>query len=226
MGLIEQRGMSVSITRRRFASLLATSAVSLACGLTPRQAQVLQPASSPIPLPTIQPATGDVSAGIGFDVELHQREAAYAQLAISSSASSKLGQVTAKLANWPMNGGRISSPFGPRWGGFHNGVDIAAPLYTPILAAARGQVVIAGKPSLAYGDTATIVIIAHGDGFATLYVHLNDERPPIVKTGEMVNAGQLIAYNGSTGWSTGPHVHFTTIVSMRAVDPLAYLPPS
>jgi murein DD-endopeptidase MepM/ murein hydrolase activator NlpD len=216
--------MPVIITRRRFASLLAGSAVSLACGLTPRPAQVPGRAPSPTPVPSIEPATGDASVGSGFDVELHQREAAYAQLAISSAASSELGPITARLANWPMNGGRISSPFGPRWGGFHNGVDVAAPLYTPILAAARGQVVIAGKPSLAYGDTATIVIIAHGDGFATLYAHLNDERPPIVKTGEMVNAGQVIAYNGSTGWSTGPHVHFTTIVSMRAVDPTAYLP--
>lgn len=216
--------MSVRITRRRFAGLVAGSVVSVACGLSPRQAQVPVGVQSPMPVPSVDPATFDAPAGSGFDIELHQREAAYAQLAISSTASSRLGPVAARLANWPMNGGRVSSPFGPRWGGFHNGVDVAAALYTPILAAARGQVVIAGKPSLAYGDTATIVVIAHGDGFATLYAHLNDERPPVVRAGEMVNAGQVIAYNGSTGWSTGPHVHFTTIVSMRAVDPMAYLP--
>jgi len=93
-----------------------------------------------------------------------------------------------------------------------------------VRAAARGQVVVAGKPFLAFGDTATIVIIAHGKGFATLYAHLNDERPPIVKVGEMVNAGQQIAFNGTTGWSTGPHVHFTTIVNARAVDPIPNLP--
>lgn len=216
--------MADRVTRRRFAGLLAGSVVSLACGVTPRQARAPDEPLRLTPVPTVEPATGDAGEGSAFDVELHQREAAYAQLAISSAASPRLGQVAARLANWPMNGGRITSPFGPRWGGFHNGVDVAAPLYTPILAAARGQVVIAGKPSLAYGDTATIVIIAHGDGFATLYAHLNDERPPIVKAGEMVNAGQVIAFNGSTGWSTGPHVHFTTIVSARAVDPIAYLP--
>jgi murein DD-endopeptidase MepM/ murein hydrolase activator NlpD len=168
-------------------------------------------------------ATGD-AAEAGFNAELEMREAAYAQLAVSTVASSQLGPFTEKLANWPMEGGRVSSPFGPRWGGFHNGVDVAAPLYTPILAASRGQVVVAGKPFLAYGDTATIVIIAHGNAFATLYAHLNDERPPIVKVGEMVNAGQVIAFCGSTGWSTGPHVHFTTIVNARAVDPIASLP--
>ena len=215
--------MSVSITRRRFASLLATSAVSLACGLDPRQAQAPEPASSPTPLPSIEPATGDASVGSGFDAELHQREAAYAQLAVSTVAGSQLGPFTQKLANWPLTG-RVSSPFGPRWGGFHNGVDVAAPIYTPVRAAARGQVVVAGKPFLAYGDTASIVIIAHGNSFATLYAHLNDERPVVAKVGEMVEAGQVIAFNGSTGWSTGPHVHFTTILNARAVDPTQFLP--
>jgi murein DD-endopeptidase MepM/ murein hydrolase activator NlpD len=169
------------------------------------------------------PATGDPSVGSAFDLELQQREAAYAQLAVSAASGSQLGPFTEKFANWPIEG-RISSPFGPRWGGFHNGVDVAAPLYTPVRAAANGQVVVAGKPFLAFGDTATIVIIAHGKGFATLYAHLNDERPPIVRVGQMVKAGQQIAFNGTTGWSTGPHVHFTTIVNARAVDPIPNLP--
>jgi murein DD-endopeptidase MepM/ murein hydrolase activator NlpD len=85
-------------------------------------------------------------------------------------------------------------------------------------------VVVAGKPFLAYGDTASIVIIAHGNSFATLYAHLNDERPVVAKVGEMVEAGQVIAFNGSTGWSTGPHVHFTTVLNARAVDPTQFLP--
>lgn len=215
--------MAVSITRRRFAGLLAGSAVSLACGLTPRQVQAPEPASSLTPLPSIEPATGDASVGSGFDVELHQREAAYAQLAVSTAMGSQLGPFTQKLANRPLEG-RISSPFGPRWGGFHNGIDFAAPLFTPVRATARGQVVVAGKPFLAYGDTASIVIIAHGNSFATLYAHLNDERPVVAKVGEMVEAGQVIAYNGTTGWSTGPHVHFTTVLDQRAVDPMQFLP--
>ncbi len=198
--------------------------VSLACGPTARQALAPEQTASPAPVPAALVATGDASAGSGFDAELHQREAAYAQLAVSTAPSSQLGPFTERLANWPLDGGRITSPFGPRWGGFHNGVDIAAPLYTAVRATARGQVVVAGKPFLAYGDTATIVIIAHGNAFATLYAHLNDERPPIVKVGQMVTAGQAIAFIGSTGWSTGPHVHFTTVMNARAVDPIPNLP--
>jgi len=145
------------------------------------------------------------------------------QLAAHLASGSGLTTFTGPLPNWPVTG-RISSPFGPRWGGFHNGLDIAAPMYTPVLAAAAGQVVSVGKPTLVYGDTATVIVIAHGSGFATLYAHLNDERPPIVRVGERVTAGQTIAYTGSTGWSTGPHVHFMNIVSGRAVDPRQYLP--
>ena len=98
-------------------------------------------------------------------------------------------------------------------------------MYTPIRAAAAGQVVTVGKPYLAYGDTATVVIIAHGNNFSTLYGHLDDRvHPPIVQVGQYVNAGQVIAYEGMTGWTTGPHLHFMTIVNGRAVDPLPYLP--
>ena len=152
-----------------------------------------------------------------------EMEARYAQLGAVAAAGSGLRPFAERLGSWPIDG-RISSPFGPRWGGFHNGVDIAAPLFTPVRAAAAGRVMTVGKPYLAYGDTATMVIVAHGGNFATMYVHLNDARPPVVKVGDRVTAGQVIAYNGSTGWSTGPHVHFMTIVGGRAVDPIAHLP--
>jgi len=119
----------------------------------------------------------------------------------------------------------ITSPFGARWGGFHNGLDIAAPMYSPIVAAASGRVTTVGKPYLASGDTATVVIIAHGNNFSTLYGHLDDRvHPPIVQAGQYVNAGQVIAFEGMTGWTTGPHLHFMTILNGRAVDPMPYLP--
>ena len=125
----------------------------------------------------------------------------------------------------PLTPHPITSPFGSRWGGFHNGIDIARPMYTPISAASSGQVVTVGKPYLAYGDTATVVIIAHGYNFSTLYGHLDDSvKPPPVRVGQMVNAGQIIGYVGMTGWTTGPHLHFMTIVNGRAVDPMPYLP--
>lgn len=156
---------------------------------------------------------------------LEEAEALYAQLAASQAANSGLGAYTGgKLPLWPLNG-QITSGFGPRWGGFHNGLDIAAPKYRPIIAAAAGTVVTVGKPYLAYGDTATVVIIAHGYNFSTLYGHLDDgARPPIVRVGQTVAAGQIIAYVGMTGWTTGPHLHFMTIVNGRAADPRPYLP--
>ena len=107
---------------------------------------------------------------------------------------------------------------------FHNGIDIAAPKYTPIRAASAGKVVTVGRPYLAYGDTAVVVIIAHGFNFSTLYGHLDDLHWPIVSVGQTVSAGQIIAYVGMTGWTTGPHLHFMTILNGRAVNPMGYLP--
>jgi murein DD-endopeptidase MepM/ murein hydrolase activator NlpD len=157
--------------------------------------------------------------------KLEEAEALYAELAARAAAGSGLGAFNgSKLALWPLSG-PITSGFGARWGGFHNGIDIAAPKYTPIRAASSGQVVTVGKPYLAYGDTATVVIIAHGYNFSTLYGHLDDgPRPPVVRVGQAVAAGQIIAYVGMTGWTTGPHLHFMTIVNGRAVDPRTYLP--
>ena len=157
--------------------------------------------------------------------QLQDAEAQYEQLAALAAARSGLGVYTGgKLPIWPLRG-VLTSPFGARWGGFHNGLDIAAPMYSPIVAAAAGRVTTVGKPYLAFGDTASVVIIAHGNNFSTLYGHLDDRvHPPIVQVGQYVNAGQVIAYEGMTGWTTGPHLHFMPIVNGRAVDPLPYLP--
>lgn len=190
--------------------------VSPAPGTTPVDANVLGTAQGVV-------GGGDVVTGAATGWSMEQAEARYAGLAAGLATSPGLQTFEGPLANWPITG-RITSPFGPRWGGYHNGLDIAAPMNTPIRAAAAGQVVTVGKPYLAFGDTATLVIIAHGRGFATVYVHLSDGRPPIVRPGQRVAAGEVIAYNGSTGWSTGPHVHFMTVVSARSVDPLEYLP--
>jgi murein DD-endopeptidase MepM/ murein hydrolase activator NlpD len=157
---------------------------------------------------------------------LQEAEALYAELAAAAAARSGLGAFNgSKLSIWPLTPHPVTSPFGSRWGGFHNGIDIARPMYTPIVAAAAGQVVTVGKPYLAYGDTATVVIIAHGYNFSTLYGHLDDRtRPPLVRVGQTVTAGQVIAYVGMTGWTTGPHLHFMTIANGRAVDPIPYMP--
>jgi peptidoglycan hydrolase FlgJ len=96
---------------------------------------------------------------------------------------------------------------------FHKGIDIAAPSGTPIQAAAAGTVVFAGR-NKGYGN---MVMIEHADGRRTLYAHA---RQLFVTPGERVTAGQTIAAVGSTGRSTGPHVHFEIRVGDQAVNPL------
>ena len=152
-------------------------------------------------------------------------EALYAQLAAQLQGSSGINTPWAgKLALWPLSG-PITSYFGPRWGGFHNGLDMAAPMYTPIRAAHAGRVQVVGKPYLASGDTATVVLIAHASNMSTLYGHVDDgPRKPVVAPGQWVNAGQVIAYVGMTGWTTGPHLHFMTIFNGQATDPRRFLP--
>ena len=175
-----------------------------------------------------QTAQGQAAQSKGQTAELQRQlndaEARYEMLAAAAAGGCGCGAFTgSKLAMWPLSG-PLTSPFGPRWGGFHNGIDIAAPKFTPIRAASLGKVVTVGRPYLAYGDTAVVVIIAHGDNFSTLYGHLDDARWPIVRVGQIVSAGQIIGYVGMTGFTTGPHLHFMTIMNGRAVNPRIYLP--
>ena len=156
--------------------------------------------------------------------QLEEAEAAYEELAARLAARSGLGAFDGtRVAIWPIRG-TLTSGYGPRWGGFHNGVDIAAPMFTPVRAVSSGLVVTVGRPYVAFGDTAVVVIIAHGSNFSTLYGHLDDRRGPPVRVGQTVNAGDVIGYVGMTGWTTGPHVHFMTIANGRARNPLPYLP--
>lgn len=118
---------------------------------------------------------------------------------------------------WPVNGW-ISSPFGPRAGGMHTGIDLAADHGTDIRAARAGVVKNAGWLG-GYGLT---VIIAHADEALTLYAHA---AAVVVAEGERVEQGQVIARVGSTGTATGPHLHFEVLIDGEPADPLLYLPP-
>ncbi|UAJ71881.1 peptidoglycan DD-metalloendopeptidase family protein [Synechocystis sp. PCC 7339] len=121
---------------------------------------------------------------------------------------------------WPAKG-VFTSGFGPRWGRMHRGIDIAAPIGTPIMAAASGEVVFSGWNSGGFGN---LVKIRHGDGSVTYYAHNNRL---LVRRGEYVEQGQQIAEMGSTGRSTGPHLHFEIRVGgTNAVNPVALLPRS
>lgn len=102
----------------------------------------------------------------------------------------------------PMPGAAITSCYGYRWGALHAGVDLAQPENTPIRAAGAGTVVAAGWIRSGYGIS---VLIDHGDGYLTHYGHQNRR---VVQAGEKVVAGEIIGYEGSTGDSTGPHLHF------------------
>ena len=119
---------------------------------------------------------------------------------------------------WPTRG-TLTSGYGWRWGRMHRGVDVAGPVGTPIVAAGRGVVEKAGWNSGGYGN---LVEIRHPDGSLTLYAHNNRLN---VSTGQTVKQGQKIAEMGSTGYSTGPHLHFEVHMSGKgAVNPVAYLP--
>lgn len=120
---------------------------------------------------------------------------------------------------YPVSGGFMSSPPGPRshpaygYWSCHKGEDVAAPLGTPIMAARSGTVITAGWNSGGYG---IMTIIDHGDGTTSLYAHQNSTA---VYSGQFVSGGQVIGYVGSTGDSTGPHLHFEILVGG-----VAYLP--
>jgi murein DD-endopeptidase MepM/ murein hydrolase activator NlpD len=119
---------------------------------------------------------------------------------------------------WPAEG-VFTSGYGMRWGRMHRGIDIAAPIGTPIVAAAPGEVMVAGWSNGGYGN---LVKLKHPDGSLTLYAHNNKV---LVRKGQEVDQGQQIAEMGSTGRSTGPHLHFEVHPAGKgAVNPLAYLP--
>ncbi len=118
---------------------------------------------------------------------------------------------------WPAKG-VLSSGYGWRWGRLHAGVDIAAPIGTPVMAAASGEVIEAGWNSGGYGN---LIELQHLDGSVTLYAHNNRI---LVNIGQRVNQGEQIGEMGNTGYSTGPHVHFEIHPKgQSAVDPMAFL---
>jgi murein DD-endopeptidase MepM/ murein hydrolase activator NlpD len=116
---------------------------------------------------------------------------------------------------WPVQG-VITSKFGRRWGEFHYGLDIAADNGTSVKASAAGTVVAAGWRGT-YGQA---VIIEHDETYRTLYAH---NSVILVKEGDRVVQGQVIARVGSTGRSTGPHLHFEVHQNEKAMDPLKFL---
>jgi murein DD-endopeptidase MepM/ murein hydrolase activator NlpD len=169
------------------------------------------------------------------------------QLAAAKAAEDQLEELIARLVreqlakggipseyngslSWPM-GGTITQEFGctgfswePPLGNcshFHTGIDIANDMYTPIHAAGAGKVIWAGRSPY---DPAWIVIIAHSSHLVTWYAHIdNKKHPPVVQAGDYVAKGQVIAYEGMTGWTTGPHLHWAVQLDGNWMNPRLFL---
>ena len=182
--------------------------------VTATLAQLLESQEQDLILRSYETAWTEAQVGVGIALVNH---------------SLPVGRPIAGLAlSWPMTRFQITQPFGPStvvlepaygpYKHFHTGIDIAAPLGTTVMAAADGVVVAVGHTTVGYGN---YVVIAHGGGIATLYGHLLDTS---VKVGDRVVRGQMIGLEGSTGLSTGPHVHFELRVNDQVIDPMPYLP--
>ncbi len=185
------------------------------------------PAPPPTPVPTPAPAAAPRPAAVISTPAAAARAPAVASFATVAPAvraptapPPPPAAVRPAAAGWmwPITG-RLSSYYGP---GHPLGIDID--LYgragAPIGAARGGTVTFAGgNPCCSYGY---YVEIDHGDGFRTLYAHFN--APPPVRIGQQVNQGQVVGYAGTTGYSTGVHLHFEVRRNGTAVNPLGYLP--
>jgi murein DD-endopeptidase MepM/ murein hydrolase activator NlpD len=142
-------------------------------------------------------------------------------LSTAATVPAPAAPATSSQMAWPVQG-RISSEFGPRVHPVtgarrdHHGLDIAAPTGTPISAAAGGKVTFAGQQR-GYGN---IVIVDHGNGTETRYAH---QDTIAVSVGQRISAGQRVGTVGSTGLSTGPHLHFEVRRNGEAVDPRGFL---
>ena len=135
----------------------------------------------------------------------------------SSGVRPYSGERESRQFQWPVAQGVVSSGFGIRNGAMHSGVDIAAPVGTPVLAADSGVVIFSGTLH-GYGNT---VIIRHDDDYATVYGH-NDRN--LVSEGARVARGQQIGEIGRSGRTTGANLHFEVRRDNIARNPLAYLP--
>ena len=151
--------------------------------------------------------------------EAEQAAAAQAQAHADRLAAAAIVEAARPDAVLPVDGARLTSGFGSRWGTVHAGIDFAAPMRTPEKAAMDGVVLEAG-PASGYG---LAVYVQHEDGDVTVYGHMDEI---LVSPGQVVHAGDTIALLGNRGQSTGPHLHFEVRLGGldgQKVDPVPYL---
>lgn len=140
-------------------------------------------------------------------------------MAVTAAVAPSAPSGPAKTSDWvwPIPSAQYFSEFGRRDGGFHSGLDMAVPTGTPAVAAQRGTVIFSAFD----GGYGYCVIVDHGNGIKTRYAHAD---ALLVKTGQTVQKGEKVILVGSSGRSTGPHLHFEVIVNDSPVNPRAYLP--
>jgi murein DD-endopeptidase MepM/ murein hydrolase activator NlpD len=162
--------------------------------------------------------TGEAEALAREDAAISDviRRASLARASRGGDLGDSGGRVSGSGLRWPV-GGPVTSEFGSRWGRQHAGIDIGAGTGTPIRAAKGGTVIFSGTQG-GYGN---VVIIDHGGGLSTLYAHQSRRA---ASDGDEVSQGDVIGYVGSTGHSTGPHLHFETRVGGSPQNPRRYLP--
>jgi murein DD-endopeptidase MepM/ murein hydrolase activator NlpD len=156
-------------------------------------------------------------------VRIYEQQNPVAAIGTSSNHSRKYRFM------WPMPGSTISQVYGPTqlwfepaYGGFahfHTGIDICLPSGSPVLVADDGIVILVGSGPYGYGN---YLVVQHQGGLTTLYGHFSRS---LVHVGDQVMQGQPIGLEGSTGNSTGPHLHFELRIDNKPVDPALYLPP-
>ena len=154
--------------------------------------------------------------GIAEDVSVISEDVSVQPVARIIKVGTKQKDVLKTGVFMPLSG-RLSSPFGPRWGRIHEGIDIAVPEGTPVKAAECGKVSFVSENAGGYGK---LVRIDHGYGVQTAYGHLSKIT---AAEGDTVAAGTEIALSGNTGDSTGPHLHFEIIKDGEQIDPAPYI---
>ena len=177
---------------------------------------------------------GALQAAIARNVAAQKKLAS--QIAAIVARQRSLGNIPSEYngtLSWPLSAtitqeyGCTGFPWEPAVGGcahFHQGIDLAAPMYTPIRAAGAGVVVFAGPNPFDPYPKAWIVIIAHSESLQTWYAHVdNAVKPPAVSAGDTVVAGQVIAYIGMTGRSTGPHLHWAVVFNGSFANPRLFV---
>ena len=131
-------------------------------------------------------------------------------------ATDRRGRKGSKAFIWPAPG-PVTSGFGVRNGAHHDGVDISVRERTPVRAAEAGRVIHSDDSLAGYGN---MIIVKHAGAFSSVYAHNHRN---LVKVGEFVEKGQVIAESGQTGRTTAPHLHFEIRRNGKAVNPLTYL---